>query len=433
MEATSIKAQQPIARTIQRAPAVQSKPAPKAPNGLGHDSLVLSAKPPTNQATAGPIAKAVAPHVTAPMRQGNKLEFYIDGNQAFPEIYKAIDSAKKRLDLEFFAFFDDATGNKVADKLIAKAKKGVEVNLIIDFLNYRKSSDLMERLEKGGVRVKPFTDGHDYPLLHVNDITNHRKVLLVDGQTALSGGMNLAVPYEKYWHDSMFKIEGPTVQDYYKYFEKNWKLSGGSALKPVQIDTTVKGKVAAQVAVTAPDDQEIRKSTLAAYNSAKKSIVAQSPYFIDDEIIEALTRAARRGVAVTIVIPQVGDNPFVDVMNSDVGKAFTQAGVKVYQYDTMNYQVGEHDHETDHFNHGKVSVVDGQFVLMGTANADNRSMEMSREINLHVDSESFAKEVQERFFDKDMKTKAKPFVDDTSLLFKIVDKFPRVTAIRELF
>lgn len=433
METTSIKAQKPIITANPKAHASQPKPAQKALNGLGRDSLTLSAKSASAQVTASPVAKAVAPHVTVPMRQGNKLEFFIDGNQAFPEIYKAIDSAKQRLDLEFFAFFDDSTGNKVANKLIAKAKSGVEVNLIIDYLNYRKSSDLMEKLEQGGVRVKPFTDGHDLPLLHVNSITDHRKVILVDGKMALSGGMNLAEPYEKYWHDTMFKIEGPTVQDYYMYFQKNWQLSGGPALRPLQIDTTVKGGVAAQVAVTSPDDQEIRKSTIAAYHAAKKSIVAQSPYFIDDEIIEALTSAAKRGVAVTVVIPKVGDNPFVDVMNSDVGKAFTQAGIKVRQYDTMNYQVGKHDHETDHFNHGKVAVVDGQFVIMGTANADNRSMEMSREINLHVESETFAKEVQERFFDKDMKTKAKPYEDDTSLLFQIVEKFPRVTAIREFF
>lgn len=429
MDIASTRAPRVVAAPIQKTSPTPIKIPVRAANGLGRDSFALSA--PSSQPS--PIARAVTPHVTTPLRQGNQLEFFIDGKQAFPEIHKAIDSAKERLDLEFFAIHDDPTGHKIAEKLIAKAKSGVQVNLLIDYLNYYKSKELMHELEEGGVRVKPFTDGHAVPALHVNSITDHRKVLLVDGKMALSGGMNLGEPYEKYWHDTMFKLEGPTVQDYYRYFQQNWALSDGPTLKPVQIDTTVKGKMATQVAVTAPEDQEIRLSTLAAYHAATKSIVAQSPYFIDDEVIDALTKAAERGVAVTVVIPKVGDNPFVDVMNSDVGKAFIESGIQVLQYDTMNYAIGRHDHETDHFNHGKIAIVDGRFVLMGTANADNRSMESSREINLHVDSEAFAQEVQARYFDKDRKTKAKPFDDEGSFLFEVVKRLPSLKGVREFF
>lgn len=379
------------------------------------------------------IARAVRPSVSAPLRAGNAVELYVDGKQAYAALNQAVDGAKQRVDLEFFAFHDDPTGHAMAAKLIAKAKSGVQVNLLIDFLNYRKSKELMERMAAGGVNVRAFTDGYKHPMLHVNSITDHRKVALVDGKLAISGGMNIGEPYEKYWHDLMFKVQGPTVQDYYGYFQENWKKSDGSPLRPIAIDPTVRGGQAAQVAVTTPSDQEIRKSTIAAYGAARTSIYAQSPYFIDDEVVEALCAAAQRGVDVHVIIPGKGDNPFVDVMNADVRKYFTAAGIKVHQYDTKNPDIEGHDHAKDRFNHGKVAVVDGQYVMIGTANADNRSMAVSREINLHVDSPEFAREVTERVFTTDFQTRARIRTEDGSFLYPMVNRFPFLSKVRELF
>lgn len=412
----------------KHAPSAGPVAAPKRPS----DSLQLSPAATTRQ-TASSVAKAVMPNVAAPMRPGNALELYVDGEQAYKALNQVVDSAKTRIDFEFFAFHDDTTGRAMADKLIAKAKSGVQVNLLIDFLNYRKSKELMERMSAGGVNVRSFVDGYKQPWLHVNSLTDHRKVALVDGKVAVSGGMNIGEPYEKNWHDLMFKVEGPTVQDYYRYFEQNWAKSKGSSLRPLTLDTSVHGGHAAQVAVTTPTEQEIRKSTIAAYDSAKTSILAQSPYFIDDEVIAALTRAAKRGVNVQVIIPGKGDNPFVDIMNADVRKYFVEAGIKVHQYDTKNPAIEGHDHALDRFNHGKVAVVDGQYVMIGTANADNRSMAISREINLHVDSPEFAKEVTTRVFEHDFNTRAPRRTEEGSILYPLIDRVPSLSKIRELF
>lgn len=415
-------------QTAKSPPKVGPSAAPRRPS----DSLQLSLEATKRQAPSS-VAGAVNPNVAAPMRPGNSLELYVDGKQAYAALNRVVDSARTRIDFEFFAFHDDATGRAMADKLIAKAKSGVQVNLLLDFLNYRKSKDLMERMSAGGVNVRAFVDGHEYPWIHVNSLTDHRKVALVDGKVAVSGGMNIGEPYEKNWHDLMFKVEGPTVQDYYRYFEQNWSKSKGAALRPLTLDTSVRGRHSAQVAVTTPTEQEIRKSTIAAYDSAKTSIMAQSPYFIDDEVIAALTRAAKRGVDVHVIIPGKGDNPFVDIMNADVRKYFVEAGIKVHQYDTKNPAIKGHDHALDRFNHGKVAVVDGQYVMIGTANADNRSMAISREINLHVDSPEFAKEVTARVFEHDFNTRAPRRTEQGSILYPLVDRVPALSKIRELF
>lgn len=354
------------------------------------------------------IAKAVTPFVATPFRPGNQVDLFINGDEVFPQIHKLLDSAKERIDMEFFAFTDDATGRAIGEKLIAKAQNGVEVNVLVDKVSQLRS-DLMKDLEIGGVRVKRFTNGYKVPLLHANNITDHRKIILVDGKAGMTGGMNIAERYEKYWHDVMVKFQGPSLQDVYGKFEMNWKLSGGEALRPIKLDLARKGNHAVQVAVTSSSDREIRDSFLAAFKTAKERIYVQSPYFIDDDMIKGLTEAAKRGVKVHAMLPAVGDNAAIDTMNRSVVNELKDANIEVYQYDTLNYAVGKHDHITDHFNHAKIATMDGKFSIIGTANMDRRSMAMSQEINLHVDSEQFAKQIEKRFFKKDVVLKkAKP-------------------------
>ncbi len=367
---------------------------------MGLDSI-LRTQPASN------VAKAVSPYVSTPFRPGNDIDLFVDGKEAYPQLHALIDSARTRIDMEFFAFHDDPSGRAVAEKLMKKARQGVEVNVLVDTLS-QFGSDMMRDLEKAGVRVQRFTDGHKLPLLHANTITDHRKILLVDGKAGMTGGMNLGERYEKYWHDFMVKVEGPTLKDLYDKFEGNWKLSGGEALRRVPLDLTTKGTNSLQVAVTSSSEREIRDSYLAAFKAAKDRIYINSPYFIDSEMIAGLKAAAKRGVKVHVIVPSVGDNPAIDLMNRSVVNELLAAKVKVYEYDTLNLQVGQHDHETDHFNHGKVAVIDGQFTIIGTANMDRRSMALSQEINLHVDSADFARDVEERIFTKDLMTRARP-------------------------
>lgn len=388
--------------TLQR-PAVKAKgtEAPRAAIAAVPLRDTLLRTQPT------PLAQAVSPFVKTPFRAGNSLELFIDGKEAYPQIHGLIDSAKKRIDMEFFAFTDDSGGRAVAEKLMKKANEGVEVNVLVDKLSHL-GSDMMKDLEAAGVNVKRFTNGYKVPLMHANSITDHRKILLVDGKAGMTGGMNIAERYEKYWHDVMVKFEGPTLEDVYAKFEHNWKLSGGKAPRSIPLDLARKGADSLQVAVTSSNEREILDSFLAAFKTAKEKIFVTSPYFIDDEIVSSLKAAAKRGVKVHAVLPSVGDNPAIDIMNKSVVNDLLDNGVSVYQYDTLNPAFGKHNHVTDHFNHAKVATMDGYFSIVGTANMDRRSMALSQEINLHVDSKKFAQEVEERFFKQDFLKKAKP-------------------------
>jgi cardiolipin synthase len=312
--------------------------------------------------------------------------------------------------MEFFSFFDDPTGRDMIARLSQKAKEGVQVNLLVDHLGSVMKGGLLDDMREAGIRVKPFTNGSDYPLLNANSTTDHRKILLVDGKVGMTGGMNIGTPYQNHWHDFMVKIEGPTLGDLYKTFERNWELSDGDRMRDIVPDLAPKGAHAAQVAVTTPRKDEIRRTFLAAFDNAQDKILINSPYFIDEEMVEALKRASGRGVKVTAMIPSIGDNPIVDQMNRSVINEMLDAKIDVRVYDTKNPDFKAHDHAIDNFNHGKIATIDGQLSIVGTANMDTRSMLKNQEINLNVDSKAFAKEIEERVFKHDFATKARPAV-----------------------
>lgn len=373
---------------------------------LSADSLSLHPSTPESS----DIAKAIASKVAMPSRSGNHVELLVDGREAYPRMNQLIDLAKSRLDLEFFGLYPDEGGERMVNKLIEKAKTGVQVNVLVDKVASRSlhNSALLDRLKAGGVHVAEFTNGYQHPWLHAFQITDHRKILLVDGKTVMTGGMNLGSSYEKYWHDFMVEVQGPTVLDMYARFEKNWELSQGAPLKAVEIERGVKGGLNAQIAVTSPKEHEIKDGMVAAFDAAKQSIKINSPYYVDQDIIDGLKRAARRGVDVKALIPTVGDSPVIDYMNKIMTNEMLAAGVKVFAYDTTNPDFPKHDHVTDHFNHGKVATVDGVWTSIGTANADTRSMNNNQEINVNVDSPKFARTIETRIFEEDLLKKAQP-------------------------
>ena len=426
MAINTLQAQSPMLATRAKAPgapaATVAKSLPLSQDTIAiRNSDALLTRPQLSH-----IGKAVSPTAAAPFRPGNKIDYYVGGEEAFPMLHQVIDSAKHRIDMEYFSFFNDETGNAMADKLIAKAQSGVQVNLLLNHGNSFKHQALADRMIAGGVRVHYFTNGHQHLLpipqaergvgakflngatLHPSDTVDHKKVTLVDGKIGVTGGMNIGDPYAKYWHDGMTKVEGPTVQDMYAQFEKNWGMSNGEALRPTTIDTAAKGDVTAQFAVTRPKLHEVKSGMLAAFGAAKDNIKITSPYFIDEDLVSSLEAASKRGVKVHAIIPTVGDNPMVDMMNDSVSNRLKAAGVDVHRYDTMNYDFGKHDHGTDHFNHIKAYTVDDTFAGFGTANADSRSMAHNQEDMIQVDDAATAQKLNAQLFDKDMATLAKP-------------------------
>ena len=395
------------------APSPASAPStPAAPRpAVGAAVATVLAGESLQATTRSRPAAAANAHVAMPLRPGNQVELYVDGAEAYPAMNALIDGAHERIDMEFFGFYPDEGGQRMVDRLVKKAQSGVQVNVLVDKVASLslKNDALIAQLKAGGVRVTEFTNGYNkHPLLHAFSITDHRKVLLVDGHSAMTGGMNVGVSYEKYWHDFMVKLSGPTVQDMYARFERNWSASQGPALKPMPLDVAPHGPHVAQVAVTSPKEHEIKDGMIAAFDAATDHVFINSPYYVDKDIMAALGRAAKRGVKVTAIVPTVGDSERIDYMNKMMTNELLDAGVKVYNYDTLNPKFPKHDHVTDNFNHGKLATVDGTWTTIGTANVDTRSMNDNQEINVNVDSEAFARTIEQRIFEHDLATRCTP-------------------------
>lgn len=411
-----------VGLTPSTTPQTRLNPAVQAVNqevkslAMGPDSFKLSGAKAVKAAEAAaapqlsPVAKAVSEKVGRPFLPGNNVSLFIEGKESFSHLYEMINGAKKQINMEYFTLHNDETGRQMVDTLKRKANEGVEVNVLLDWMSNHKNPMLQE-LKDSGVNVQLFTNGHAEPELHLSDIVDHRKQTLVDGAMGMSGGMNIGTRYEKFWHDDMFKVEGPVLGQYYEQFHKNWEISGGESIAKLPIDQTPKGKFLAQVAVTNPKSHEVKESFLAAFEAAQRSIHVNSPYFIDEDIVASLERAAARGIPVQVEIPTVGDNPAVDVLNDRVHERLEAAGAKVHRFDTKNPNITGHNHEKDHFDHAKVAVVD-DWAAIGTANMDTRSMAHNQEFNIHVDDPEFAQSVREKFFSNDFKTFAKAMEDE---------------------
>lgn len=347
----------------------------------------------------------VAKAANAPVRDGNQLEFHVNGGDVYGNIRRLVQSAKQTITMEFFTFHDDPSGFAMADELVAAAKRGVHVRVLLDNMSARHSPEVMARMRDAGVEVRTFANGFKEPDNHPNTTTDHRKVVLVDGKEGMTGGMNIGTRYEDYWHDVMVTMRGPVLNDFYRENATNWVASGGDfpadAIDLAKQNAKPVGDMPAAVHVTTPTSHQIQDGLFAAIDAAKDNVFINSPYFIDQPLVDRLTAAAKRGVRVVVQIPTVGDNKLIDYMNKTRINEMIDAGCDVRSFDTKNPNIEGHDHVKDHFDHAKLATVDGVWVSLGTANADSRAMRQNQEINVAVSSPELAQSINRKFFNTD--------------------------------
>jgi cardiolipin synthase len=351
------------------------------------------------------LGAKVAQAANAPVRDGNQFDFHVNGDAVYGEIRRLVQSAKQTINMEFFTFHDDPSGYAMADELCAAAKRGVHVRVMLDNMSARHSPGVMGRMRAAGVEVRTFGNGFENPDHRPNSTTDHRKVVLVDGREGMTGGMNIGERYEEYWHDVMVTVRGPVLNDLYRENATNWVASGGEfptdAVELAKKNAKPVGNMAAAVHVTTPTSHQIQDGLFAAIDAAKDNVHINSPYFIDQPLVDRLTSAAKRGVRVVVQIPTVGDNPMIDYMNKARINEMIAAGCDVRSFDTKNPSIQGHDHVKDHFDHAKLATVDGVFTTIGTANADARAMRQNQEINVAVSSPEFAQTINRKFFNTD--------------------------------
>jgi cardiolipin synthase len=333
-----------------------------------------------------------------PATVGNDVTYHVDARETYALMERAIEQAEHHINLDYYIFRPDATGKRFADLLIAKAKKGVKVNLLYDTLgswSLHRNRDFLARLTDAGVRVRAFLP----PKLlmrpwHLN-LRNHRKILVVDGKVGFTGGLNIGqafvTPPRRFgvWRDAHLRIEGPAVLELQWVFAEDWHFATGEQLLSAEYfpEPKRRGEHVVQILPSGPDEEieSAHTAFFTAITTAAEEVLLCTPYFIPDTaILMALQSAALRGVDVRLLVPRRSDHRIVTLAGRSYYEDLLTCGVKIYEF-------------LAGVEHSKVLIVDRRFTIVGSANMDMRSFSYNFEVSAQVYGADFAECVRKVF------------------------------------
>ena len=336
-----------------------------------------------------------------PLIDGNRVETLLNGERIFPSMLQAISGAKQTIDFETYIYWSGEIGKRFAEALSERARAGVKVNVLVDWLGSQKmDDDSIKTMTDAGVDFRKYRPLRWYNLARVNNRT-HRKLLVVDGRIGFTGGVGIADNWTgnaqdpEHWRDNHYRIEGPAVAQMQAAFMDNWTKVSGSVLHneqyfPAQSAT---GKQHAQVFQSSSQggSESMHLMYLLSIAAATKSIDLAMAYFVPDEITsEALVSAIKRGVRVRLILPgHHTDTDFVRNASRASWGPLLQAGALIHEYQPTMYHV-------------KLLIVDGLWSSVGSTNFDARSFRLNDEANLNVYDADFAR-VQTETFEADLK------------------------------
>lgn len=328
----------------------------------------------------------------------NSVVLFASGKDKFKDLFQAIHEARSTIHMEYFNFRDDSIANTLFDTLAAKVRQGVKVRLLYDAFgnasnNRPISHKRLKEIRATGIEIYEF-DPLTFPWLTRIFGRDHRKIVVIDGKSAYSGGMNVADYYIKGkpefggWHDLHYRIEGDAVGEYQKIFLRIWNKTAHqnihgpelypgmsfeeNALPHLKRDTTPTARHKTLSVINREPRKTpkiIRRTFLNCINNARERILLINPYFtLNHTIAKALKNAVRRGVDVQIMVSDKSDIPITPRIVDYQAHRMMRAGAKVYYY-------------TGGFHHSKIMMVDGEWCFAGSANLDNRSLRCDYEVN----------------------------------------------------
>lgn len=322
------------------------------------------------------LAKYVAEYGGYPVCRCENTEYFPIGEQWFDSVIKELENAEKFIFMEFFIIREGYVLAKISEILLRKAAEGIDVRLLYDGIG-TGINDCMEvigKLERGGVKCREFNPFRPF-LSSVQNNRDHRKIIVIDGKKAFSGGTNLADEYinrrERFghWKDTAVMLEGSAVWNYTVMFLQLWdSFADGrccTEYRPL-IPARYKRKGFIQPFSDSPFDNETvgKRVYLELINTARDYVLITTPYFIpDEELLNALIFAARKGVEIKLIIPHIPDKKYVHIITRSFFPELVEAGIKVYEY-------------LPGFIHGKCCVSDGKAAVIGSINFDYRSFYM---------------------------------------------------------
>jgi cardiolipin synthase len=329
--------------------------------------------------------------VGRPITSGDAYKALRNGVQTFPAMLRAIDNAKRRISFETYIYSDGEVGAAFTKAFVAAARRGVTVQLVLDSMGASDSSrKQIRQLEEAGCHVGWFNPVLHFSLEEINYRT-HRKILVVDGDVAFIGGVGLADHWlgdaesPKHWRDTQFEVRGPAVDNIEAGFHENWIETGGVVEPVVQPTAGPKAGDARSIVVwSSPEGgaNALKLMYLLAIGAARKTLDIQSPYLItDDSTMWSLLEARKRGVRVRLL--SEGDStdakPVKFAARADY-ESLLEHGIEVYEYQPTMMHV-------------KALMVDGAISIVGSANFDNRSLELNDELNTVVASRAVTSEL----------------------------------------
>ena len=323
------------------------------------------------------------------IQEGNEVKELLNGEQIFPPMLEAIRSAQHSITFETYIYWSGDIGKQFADALSERARAGVPVHVLLDWVGSAKIEEsLLTEMKDAGVEIEKFHEPTWYDLARLNNRT-HRKLLVVDGATGFTGGVGIAPAWTghaqdpDHWRDTHFQVKGPVVAQMQATFLDNWLKATGRVMHGPKYFPPLlpAGDQRAQMFSSSPasGSESMQLMYHLAITAAEQSIDLSAAYFVPDTLTrKLLLDALQRGVRVRLITPgEHTDTEIVKAASRATWGGLLQAGAQIYQYQPTMY-------------HCKVMVVDQRMVSVGSTNFDNRSFRLNDEANLNVYDTAFA-------------------------------------------
>lgn len=380
-------------------------------------ALCSKAYPSNNKSTVITPLEALS---RLPQSEQNQVQLLINGEQTFAHIFQAIDAAQHSILVQFYIINDDRLGHRFQQALIEKARQGVRIYFLYDEIGSSGLKDqFLNAMKEAGIRCSRFNHLQIKRRLQLN-FRNHRKLIIIDGETSFIGGHNIGDEYLSrdpqlgLWRDTHLQIDGPAtlaaqlsfVEDWYwaqhQMLDLNWKAYRS------EINT----KVLILPGGPADSLETMSLSFVHLIQSAQQRIWIATPYFVPDlKVTGALQLAALKGLDIRILLPAKTDNPLITLAMRSYVNELSQLGIRFFQY-----QKG--------FMHQKVMLIDNDLSYIGSANLDNRSLRINFELNALIECRDMANKV-ESMLQKDFNN-SNEYTRDNRFLLRLGSKAARL-------